>query len=170
MRAAEKIKESGLPPVGVEDKLLRSILEEGPMEDDEDMQERWANLLANAGTSNHKRVRAAFPRILSELEPNEAALLDQFASRASDESFQDKKFSPEEPGERGKMLALDNLNRLGLILYVREIPTTLGSASDEHATISGVRFTDLGWDFVQACRIPQAAPPLRTAQAGENPG
>lgn len=63
MRAAEKIKASGLPPSAVEDKLLRAVLEDGAVEDDEGMQERWANLLANAST-NRARVRAAFPAML----------------------------------------------------------------------------------------------------------
>jgi hypothetical protein len=75
MRAAEKIKASGLPPSAVEDRLLRAVLEDGAMEDDEDMQERWANLLANAsiGAANMK---AAFPTILAELDPRDAQLLD----------------------------------------------------------------------------------------------
>lgn len=51
MKAAEKVKATGLPPSAVSDKFLRAVLEDGPIEDDEDMQERWANLLANAATS-----------------------------------------------------------------------------------------------------------------------
>jgi hypothetical protein len=50
MRAAEKVEKSGCPPCGVDDRLLRAVLEEGAMEDDTSMQERWANLLANAMT------------------------------------------------------------------------------------------------------------------------
>jgi hypothetical protein len=42
MKAAEQVKETGLPAHAVSDKLLRSILEDGPLEDDESMQElRW---------------------------------------------------------------------------------------------------------------------------------
>lgn len=158
-KAAEKIKDSGLPPHAVRDKLLRAVVEEGSMEDDASMQERWANLLANAATSGPAAVRAAFPGILSELEPDEAALLDEFASRASEKSFRDKKFSPEESGQGGPRPGLDNLHRLGLVVYGKNIPTTLGGASDEGATITGVRFTKFGWDFAQACREPQAGDP-----------
>jgi len=46
------------------------------------------------------------------------------------------------------------VNRLGLIHYVREIPSTWDVISDEKAAISGVRFTVLGCAFVQACRQP----------------
>jgi hypothetical protein len=157
MSAAEKVKASGLPPSAVSDKLLGAILEEGPLEDDADMQERWSSLLANAATSESESVRIAFPKILSELEPSEAALLDEFASRASEKSFREKKFSVEKPGEGGHMPEIDNLNRLGLVRLARYFPTTVGTISDEKATISGVVFTELGWDFVQACRAPQKA-------------
>jgi Abortive infection alpha len=152
-KAAEKIKASGLPPHAVRDKVLRAVVEDGSMEDDPSMQERWANLLANAATSGPASIRAAFPKILGELEPDEAALLDEFASRASEKSFLEKKFSPEEPGAGGQRPELDNLARLGLIQYLRTMPTTLGSISDD-GTISGVKFTRLGWEFAQACREP----------------
>ena len=62
------------------------------------------------------------------------------------------------------MPELDNLHRLGLIVYGRNIPTTLGSISDEGAEISGVRFTKFGWDFVQAVRAPGRAP-VQSGQA-----
>ncbi len=155
MKAAEKIRASGLPPSAVSDKLLRAVLEDGPLEDDEDMQERWANLLANAFTGREGSVRIAFPKILSELEPEEAMLLDEFASRTSSKSFLKKKHSVEEPGEGGHRPAIDNLVRLGLLNFTRTLPTTLGSISDDNATITGVQLTRLGWDFVQACREPQ---------------
>lgn len=75
MRAAEEIRASGLPAAAVEDRLLRAVLEEGGFEDNEAMQERWANLLANAATGSI--VPPAFPEILRQLEPIEARLLDE---------------------------------------------------------------------------------------------
>jgi len=124
------------------------------MEDDETMQERWENLLANAFVGEERSVRIAFPKILSELEPAEAALLDEFASRTSPKSFLKKKHSIEQPGEGGHRSALDNLVRLGLLNYTRTMPTTLDSISDANATITGVQFTRLGWDFVKTCSSP----------------
>lgn len=155
MKAADKVRACGLPPSAVSDKLLRAVLENGPMEDHEDMQERWANLLANAFTESKGQIRIAFPKILSELEPDEAALLDEFASRTSPKSFLGKKHSVEKPGEGGHRPAIDNLVRLGLLNYTRTLPTTLGTISDGNATITGVQFTRMGWDFVQACREPK---------------
>ena len=55
MRAAEKIRATGLPTNAVEDRLLRAVLEEGGFVDDETMRERWAQLLANAATGRVQR-------------------------------------------------------------------------------------------------------------------
>jgi hypothetical protein len=77
MKATEKIKASGLPAHAVRDKLLRAVMEDGSMEDDEGMQERWATLLANAATDNEDEIRLAYPKILAELEPKEALLLER---------------------------------------------------------------------------------------------
>jgi hypothetical protein len=73
--AAEKIKRAGIPPRAVRDETLRALLEGGSLADDEDMQERWANLLANAFLDDASQVPCAYPRILGELEPVEVAML-----------------------------------------------------------------------------------------------
>jgi len=62
MRTAEKIRASGLPPRAVDDRLLRTVLEDGAFEDDEAMQDRWASLLANAATEQPRRPMSRSPR------------------------------------------------------------------------------------------------------------
>jgi len=157
MRAAEQIEASGLPSAAVEDKFLRAVLEDGPMENDESMQARWASLLANAGTRESTRVRAAFPTILSELEPNEAAALDILADQTNDAAFRVARFSIAECVDAGLDTAgIENVDRLQLLDLLRTMPNTIGSISDETANIVGARFTDFGWQFVQACRAPRA--------------
>jgi len=156
--AAERIKKSGLPPQAygeIPDRLLKAILEGGALEGNETMQDRWANLLANALTADSADVRVAFPAILAELEPGDAAALDAMADRTSAESFRITKFTLDElAGFGADATGCENLNRLALLHYVRTMPTTMGSISDEGATIIAVRLTELGWAFVQACRTP----------------
>jgi hypothetical protein len=158
MAAAEKIKRSGLPRrayAAIPDRLLKAILEDGSVEDNESMQDRWANLLANVLTEDSAEVRVAFPNILAELEPADAAALDALADRTSSEAFRITKFTLAECASFGAdPTGVENLNRLALLHYVRTMPTTVGSISDEGATIIAVRFTELGWAFVQACRTP----------------
>ena len=55
-------------------KLLKPIVEDCSLEEDEDMIERWANLLAAAACGDP--VLPTYVRLLAELTPNEARLLD----------------------------------------------------------------------------------------------
>jgi hypothetical protein len=140
MRATEKIKASGLPSSAVEDKLLRALLEDGAMEDDEGMQERWANLLANAGIGS-ANVRAAFPRMLSELDSADARLLDTVYTAFGQPS------RSLQIDAAMDFAALGNLRRLGLVRYTFDTKLNLGEVFIE----------SLGWAFVQACQEPRAA-------------
>jgi Abortive infection alpha len=149
MGAAEKVRASGLPPSAVSDKLLRAALEDGAMEDDPGMQERWANLLANAGTSATS-VKTAFPEILRQLDPVDAVTLDEFAALAHG----DMRVITIGAGAAERSV-LDNLTRLGLLRYTRSTPTTITTIDDRHSQITGVMFTELGLDFLRACRPPQ---------------
>jgi Abortive infection alpha len=154
--AAEKIKESGLPErayADIPDKLLRAILEQGAVEDDSDMQERWANLLANALTSDSADVRIAFPRILSELEPSEARLLDRLANNKGDpripHNWAIAEFAVTEPD-------LENVERLELIRYELTDALTYGDMADlSGASRKSFNLTSFGRALVEACRAPQ---------------
>ena len=75
MRAVEKIKASGLPST----RRHRSHPARGYRgardEEDPDLQEMWSNLLANEALGN--KTAPALLKILSELEPAEAKMLDR---------------------------------------------------------------------------------------------
>ncbi len=158
MRAAEKVRASGLPPSAVEDKLLRAALEDGALEEDEEMQERWANLLANAST-RPARVRAAFPKILAELDPTEARFLDGLARTRTDENYgQAVEYEPlpswVPAGGR------DNLLRLNLLRELRQEETgTAESPVMVRGPVVGYVFTALGWELVKVCRPPESVQP-----------
>jgi hypothetical protein len=145
VRAAEKIKRSGLPERAyseIDDRLIRDILVGAATESDENMRERWANLLANALTSGSAEVRVAFPNMLRELEPGEAAMLDKAVDRLHIEPAGPLQFR----GLDVDYVAIDNLARLrlvqpqnGPVQIVEILPTALGQA------------------FVNACRAPSPA-------------
>jgi Abortive infection alpha len=154
VQAAEKIRASGLPSEAISDKLLRDLLEGASMEDEESMQERWANLLANAMTENSARVRTAFTSILAELEQEDARLLDYFADQTSADSVWVDRFT-KVPGTRDGV-SLNNLTRLELLAPVHSLAMKEGSVLAETGDIVGYTFTEIGWAFVQACREPRA--------------
>lgn len=74
-RAAEISAAAGLEPRPVPLRLLAPILDGASVEDEPSMQERWAALLANA-TANPDAIPPLFPRMLAELTPAAAQLLD----------------------------------------------------------------------------------------------
>jgi hypothetical protein len=159
MSAAEKVKHSGLPPTAVSDKLLRAALEDGAMEDDPAMQDRWSILLANAATDASASVRASFARMLSDLEPKEAATLDWMDATGRDERHGRSAFFSVGMCRETTGIGLggiDNLIRLGLARFaVNPHWDRLGQIWQ---TEGEIEITSLGVELVEACRPPQ---PLR---------
>ena len=157
--AAEKIKASGLPRhaySALNDPLLTAILEGAAEEEEPSLQEIWENLIANALTEQAAAVRRAFPRILQELDPRDAQVLQHYASETSDERVFVEKFTTM-PGERDGAL-LGNLSRLGLLAPLRQQSAFPRSVPVGQDSIVGYVFTELGWAFVKACRAPSALP------------
>jgi hypothetical protein len=154
--AAEKIRELGLPHASVDDPVVLRILEESAGAQDESMQERWANLLAHTAASSNPRHHIAYGRILAELEPAEAKLLD---SLADNPDFSDSPvatpFSVAEMTEQGVTPAgIDNLIRLGILHHDEPADRAWAAIEDRHSMIANLRFTGQGWAFVLACREP----------------
>jgi hypothetical protein len=143
MRAAEKVRESGLPPQAMDDRLLFTVLEHGGFEEDADMQERWASLLANSviGTA----VPPALPEILRQLEPVEARFLDRLFD--ADELC----VLGDIPGYRElQPRHLENLQRLGLLKHDGTF-LPYGLRDRPHRELS-IDMTQLGASLVIACR------------------
>jgi hypothetical protein len=124
------------------------------MEDDEGMQERWATLLANAATDTDDKIKLVYPKILAELEPKEALLLDRLWEKTpnpAEEPFETVGY--ETTNDLVDVPELHNLGRLGVLRLIRSIQTNYGGEASEGA-LAGVQLTELGWDFVKACNPP----------------
>lgn len=152
------------PTRTIELNLAIPLLEEASLADSEILQDRWATLLANAADAAKPEVRRAYVTILAELTPFDASILEKIcdADRAYVPSV-DRPYAelwthrlPEEvmvstgkafesTGLRPDVaLALTNLARLGLIDSV--------AAFGGMATVHWVSMTELGRQFVIACR------------------
>jgi hypothetical protein len=120
------------------------------------MHDRWANLLANAGTG--LAIPPAFPDILRQLEPIEAQLLDDIVpvnERGLLQRTRLPRHLPDQfPGLRFRHL--DNLERLHLIEYVCDAVTPWGPDDAAH----DVRFGTAGIarSLVVACQPPKQEP------------
>lgn len=210
-RVKAMLDEARVEPQQVPDKLSVPILAAASLEDDDDLRERWAALLANAADgSSGSPVRIAFPDILRQLSPVEAGILDKmydklfsqlpffahlgfrpipqnFSLGTLTEVFEwySKEFHDDDVTLRTRFhTILDNLRRLELVTErsdlwhhdTSSIPTLPSDSPESDAgkllwqqitfnkrinnILSRLRtqrvfMTDLGVDFVQACRSPK---------------
>jgi hypothetical protein len=73
------LEDNNIQPQMVPPKLLVPILMNGSLEDDDDLIDKWAGLLASAASGYS--VHSSFPRILAELTSAEAKILDAMYER-----------------------------------------------------------------------------------------
>ena len=80
VRKAEAIlRDAGITPHTVPPKILFPLLEGASFEEDENLHDMWAALLANAASlDNSTKVEASFIAILKQISPDEAKLLQWF--------------------------------------------------------------------------------------------
>jgi hypothetical protein len=151
--------------------LLFDIVQRGTIEEDEDLQDRWANLLANATDSRGQiLVKTAFPDILKQISRDEANYLDELFEIMGKAGVRMVRTYDEEEGEHTPKLdpvSYDNLQRLRLIDANPEtIPEVAVTASLDELRAGGPRYkrltqetyelTFLGEAFVRACKAPKA--------------
>ena len=81
LKKAEKMAiDAGFTPKAVPIKLLFPLLEGASMEEDENLHDMWAALLANAAT-HESTVRPDYISVLGHMSPDEATLLDWMYDR-----------------------------------------------------------------------------------------
>lgn len=73
-KAKENLERKGIEPKAVPLKILVPLLDGASLERDDDLQEKWAGLLASATAGNE--VHPRYPKILAELTSVEAQVLD----------------------------------------------------------------------------------------------
>jgi hypothetical protein len=167
-RASEILSETGMDAEEVPLRLLMPILDKGANEDRSEMEERWASLLANAASAD-EQVPVAFPEILSQLEPEQAQILDHVYDVMMSIAPEARKHNLGmiQAGIANDLALdpgvieyhVDNLFRLRL---VREPTGTLGGEGDT------VTLSAFGRKFVRACRSPsQPDPPIIFTDAAE---
>jgi hypothetical protein len=172
-KVAAALDEAGLSANVVPNKVLVPLLEFAGLEDDDDeeMLERWANLLVSAATAPD-RGHVAYPEILRQLESIEARMLDAMHdaldAEMSAKSSGTKRLDGFGPAWFGASLDLDPT------AYVRAVPNLvrlqlarqLGGPNDPPHVMtiatsdllsSPIQLTFLGMAFVWACRPPGTA-------------
>jgi hypothetical protein len=140
-------------------RLFFPAMDAASIEDDDEMQTRWAALLANEATSVGS-VHPSFIDILKQLTPADARLLDDLCDWCEQKKTRKlvlgNLFTNPELRKLidGNGKSLDNLVRLGLIqtdYEMREQPYELGRPTQLE---SWYELSDFAIRFVLACRAP----------------
>lgn len=180
------LADAGIKPTHVPLKILLPIIENASNEEDDNLQDLWANLLANAAdpAEENEGVYPAFPSILKELTAQDAKFLDSLFKTASVlakggahygmEVYQVKidprtvSVTYKGPQRRGdgratpeEIRAEARAMHISLDTFERQgvFVKVYGDAkSDEGTNTVGIAysFTSLGTSFVMACRAPRS--------------
>lgn len=163
-RVQELLKLSGLdsPTRAVPLKLAIPLIQGASLEEDNQLQDRWAALLVNAANASFPvDIRRSYPAILEQLTPLDARVLDAIYALPF-EASQHEGIATSELPERARVIAKDekdfplpseeiilSLSNLVRIGCIRPGPTWGGGES-----FSRINPTVAGKAFVQACRVP----------------
>lgn len=140
------------------------LLESASLEEDETLQSKWAGLLASSLAGDP--VLISYPKILSELTPLEARLLDVlFEANAHRTVGADPSvFATSKSSAVMTVLSLDghrflilaeNLSRLGLLESVTANPLFWKDMDYMRSpSFEEIRLTAIGYEFVKACKGP----------------
>jgi Abortive infection alpha len=159
----------GVEPVPVPLRIIQPLAEGASLEEDVNLKDKWANLMANAADPRQRNpVEPCFPAILKELSGREVRFLDTMFERSNGLMLnlnrtglqvefcnaglsRNPAIIPVPP--MGDAIAGEDLRSFQLMMdvIVRE-EIFLRSENTQHGTYV---FTQLGRDFVHACRKPQ---------------
>ncbi len=169
--AAKKLVEKGIEPTPVPPALLIPILEHSSLVEEEELQRKWATLLANAGVADNK-VLPAFAEILRQLTPVHAKIIDYMRGvpgevlekrvRSHGEVHRNTLVGWLNLGANAIDVLFSDLERLQIVEVVIEQPLRIGDSLGHLATKvqqiawsidfkDRFRFSPLGREFVGAC-------------------
>ncbi len=169
--AHKKLTERGVEkPRQLPDKVIAPIINNCVLEEDDDMKERWANLIATAlDAASGQEIPPSFPRILADLSPEEASILDKLygnhiEGRNPDAVYPNVAYpvNVNFKFDRGNDFAMrvNHLEALGLL------KVDYAMTADKRTFPSSLVFTKLGYAFVCAVWTPGKTPePIRDGYA-----
>ena len=162
--ATEMIKAAGVQQKPVDLKTFMPLIEFCSLEEDHDMVSKWAGLLASAASGG--MVLPSFVRILSDLSPDEARVIDYiyihrkktYVVPSSGVDKEDLKIAIGLPEEEYGVRIL-NLLRLRLIEQVTTDATPWRPGYGDWCAGGQVGLTALGEAFISACKGPPKKSP-----------
>jgi hypothetical protein len=166
--AHAQIEASALPKQPVEPRVLVPVLEGASLEEDIDLIDRWAGLIATAATTGD--TLPAFADILGQITPEEARMLDFMYDNAEPVPVLDEQTlgvdkealrSASGLAPEPYLVRVQNLHRLELIVQLTTGGLEPVRGFRGWGPMGSVGLTALGEHFVRACRGPAKAVSVR---------
>jgi hypothetical protein len=164
--AAALLLDAGIEPQPVPGRILLPFLEHASLQDQPELQRKWAALLTNAATPGFQEILPGYVQILGQLTPVQAQILDWLHERRTPhyENVGDL-FPDTTRWQIQERFALDNkdynilIGDLQRLQVIEPPPNMLGDESSQTTWTSPtlylkVRFTPLGIAFIAACQPP----------------
>jgi hypothetical protein len=186
-RVKEILAESRIEPGRVPLRLLLPMVENASIEEDDDLQDRWAAMLANAaaGGNGGSGVEPVFPLILKELGIQEVRFLDELYNEAMRKHVKRRAELPAFINFRSSFNIYDLKNvylqaasrklpmdanqqqefRLSFDIVMRnrlldELYDLVDNRDEQRQEVGSIyRLSALGVRFIRACRTPKAGEP-----------
>ena len=155
-RAKQLLAEHEIEPHQVNIKILIPVLEGASLEEDDNLVEKWAGLLASA--SANEPFHPSFPQLLNELSPLDAQILDiafdNAQKRGRDRSITvDDLVKILEKSQTDIYLSTENLMRLRLMT------PHMHYANPPEGEYQNIWMTKLGFELLTACAGPKGIVP-----------
>ncbi len=164
-RAQEFLQQSGLdkPTRAVPLNLALPIIQGAALEEDDELQDRWAALLVNAANANFAEIRRSYTSILEQLTVLDARILDVLYALPFEESQHEgvttlglpnsaRLVAADEQSfplpQQNIVISLSNLARLGCL----RAGATWGGGEN----FGRVNTTVAGKAFIEACKVKRA--------------
>ncbi len=170
-RVQEIFEEQQIEPQPVRPKLLAAVLENGSLEEDDSLQDRWAMLLVNSSARRGKDLLPSASEILKQLNPWEVMLLQRCYNALTMDSVYPYPH-PESQSQRPVVsgwhndlrfehhfdqpsmgysydfaIMTDNLLRLGLL-----------RRKEDNDGDADVVLTTIGYEFIELCQVEYKGP------------
>lgn len=156
-RARIQLERAGAEPRKVAPKVLVAILEGASLEDDEDLRDMWAGMLASAAAGSPLGVQ--YPKLLAEMGSDEVRILETACNAPLDTGIADgeRLRSRLSMPENRYHVAMDNLFRLRL--FIPLVPDRARPA----AQYLNPCLTPTGVQLMKVCRGPSTPPNEKAA-------
>lgn len=138
-------------------KIIVPYLEGVSLEEDDSLQELWANLFANYIDSSKNLTINVYPNILKQLSTNEVAIIKFIQSNKNKVQFRGYEATKEIHASDEELLNLERLNILKesieISQYGGDFDNSNGQWKWDFEEISSGEFyiTDFGFEFLNAC-------------------